>query len=38
VCVLGAVLEGTLVVGLVAVVYGVMQAITWRRVSKGRAG
>jgi low temperature requirement protein LtrA len=37
VCLLGAVLEGTLVVGLVAVVYGVMQAITWRRISRGRS-
>jgi len=26
------------VVSLVAVVYGAMQAITWRRVSRGRAG
>jgi len=38
VCLLGGVLQGTLVVALVAVVYGAMQAITWRRVSRGRAG
>jgi low temperature requirement protein LtrA len=38
VCLLGAVLQGTVVVALVAVVYGAMQAITWRRVSRGRAG
>ena len=36
VCVLGAVLQGTVVVSLVAIVYGAMQAITWRRiVSRG---
>jgi hypothetical protein len=38
VCALGAVVEGTVVVALVAVAYGAMQAITWRRVSRGRAG
>jgi hypothetical protein len=32
------VLQGTLVAALVAVVYGAMQAITWRRVTQGRAG
>ncbi|MDO8364477.1 MAG: low temperature requirement protein A [Actinomycetota bacterium] len=35
-CALGGVLPGLVVVGAVAVLYGIMQAITWRRFTGGR--